>query len=127
MTRFIIRWAINAVALYAAIRLVPGIHPQSGSWVNLLLLALVFGLVNALLRPVLNLVTCPLILLTLGLFTLLVNTLMFWFTGWIGEHFGFGFTVASFWPAFVGALVVSVISFLLSHLLQDELRPDPAP
>ena len=121
MERFFLRWAINAVAIYAAFRLVPGIQAQSTYWVSIVLLALVFGLVNALLRPLIILLTCPFILLTLGLFTLVINTFLFWLTGWVGEQFGIGFRVAGFWPALLGGLVVSVVSFILSTLLRDEL------
>jgi len=122
MTRFILRWAINAVALYAAIALVPGIHPQSTNWLSFIWLALIFGVVNALLNPLLKLLTCPLILLTLGLFTLVVNTFLFYLAGYIGTAFGVGFTVDGFWPALLGSLVVSVISIVLSLLLRDEGR-----
>ncbi|HSQ18294.1 MAG TPA: phage holin family protein, partial [Anaerolineales bacterium] len=76
MTRFILRWAINAAALYAAIAILPGIDlPAGASWLSLIWLALIFGLVNALFRPLLKFLTCPLILLTLGLFVLVINTL----------------------------------------------------
>jgi len=126
MIRFILRWAINAIALYAALRWVPGLHAQSMSWLNILLLALIFGLVNALIRPVLSLVTCPMIVLTLGLFTLLLNTFLFWVTGWIGERFGIGFQATDFLALFLGALVVSLVSWILSQLLKGELRSRPA-
>ncbi|OGO45933.1 MAG: hypothetical protein A2Z30_07620 [Chloroflexi bacterium RBG_16_64_43] len=126
MIRFILRWAINAIALYAALRLVPGLQAQSMSWLNILLLALIFGLVNALIRPVLSLVTCPMIVLTLGLFTLLLNTFLFWLTGWVGERFGFGFQATDFLSLFLGALVVSLVSWILSQLLKGELRSRPA-
>lgn len=125
MTKFIVRWLINALALYAAFVLVPGIQLQSGlsqQWYAIVLLALVFGLLNALLRPLLMVLTCPLIILTLGLGTLLINTLMFYLTGVIGNQFGWGFTVESFWAAFLGALVVSVVSIFLSLILKDELK-----
>jgi putative membrane protein len=129
--KFLLRWIINAVALYVAIRVVDGINMTSESsnqWVSLLLLALVFGLLNALLRPLLMFLTCPLILLTLGLGTLLINTLLFYLTGWIGSQFGWGFTVDGFIPAFLGALVVSIVSFVLNIFLKgDEGRPRPAP
>jgi putative membrane protein len=125
MERFLLRWAINAAALYAALRLVPGLHAQSMYWVSIVLLALIFGLVNALLRPLLRLLTCPFIILTLGLFTLVINTFLFWLTGWIGEQFGIGFRVDGFWPALLGGLVVSVVSILLSILVRDELRNRP--
>jgi putative membrane protein len=125
MNRFFIRLIINAIALYVAIRIVPGIHLQSAQmplWLTIVLLALVFGLLNALLRPLITLLTCPLIILTLGLGTLLINTFLFYLTGWIGEQFGWGFTVAGFWPAFLGALVVSVVSVVLSLIFRDEER-----
>lgn len=121
MTRFILRWVINAVAIFLAIRFVPGISLQSG-WGSVIWLALIFGLVNAFLRPVLKLLTCPLIILTLGLFTLLINTFLFWLTGQIGQSFGIGITINGFWPAFLGGLVVSVVSIVLSMILKDELR-----
>jgi len=96
MNRFIIRWAINAAALYAAIHLVPGIHPQNTGWGAILGLALIFGLINALISPILKLLTCPLILLTLGLFTMLINTFIFYLAGQVGTWFGIGFEVSSF-------------------------------
>ncbi len=123
MNRFFIRLIINAIALYIAIRYVPGIELHSGSlpiWMTIALLALVFGVLNALLRPLITLLTCPLIILTLGLGTLLINTFLFYLTGWIGAQFGWGFTVDGFWPAFLGALVVSVVSVVLSLILHDE-------
>ena len=121
MNKFILRWAINAVALFAAVYLVPGVTLQSG-WVSILWLALIFGLVNAFLRPLLKALTCLLNFLTLGLFTLLINTFLFWLTGLIGQNFGVGFTVAGFWPAFLGALVVTVVSVVMSLILRDELK-----
>ena len=124
MTKFILRWAINAVAIWLAIRFVPGIHLQSG-WVSVIWLALIFGLVNALLRPLLNLLTCPLIILTLGLFTLLINTFLFWLTGQIGQFFGIGITMDGFWPAFLGGVVITVVSVVLSLILKDEMRSRP--
>lgn len=122
MPRFVLRLLINAVALYAAVYLVDGIHLQNNSWLAIFVLALIFGLINALLRPLLKLLTCPLILLTLGLFTLVINTFLFYLTGQIGQAFGYGFTVDGFWPAFWGALIVSIVSVALSMILKDELR-----
>jgi putative membrane protein len=122
MTKFLLRLLINAVALYSAVYLVDGIRLQNNSWLAILILALIFGLVNALLRPVLKALTCPLILLTLGLFTLVLNTFLFYLTGQIGQAFGVGFTVDGFWPAFWGALIVSVVSVVLSLILKDELK-----
>lgn len=121
MTRFILRWAINTVAIFLAIRFVPGISLQT-SWVNVIWLALIFGLVNAFLRPLLNLLTCPLIILTLGLFSVLINTFLFWLTGRIGQFVGISITINGFWPALLGGLVVSIVSVLLTIILKDELR-----
>jgi putative membrane protein len=122
MTRLILRWAINAVAIWAAITLVPGIEPTSPGWLPIVVLAVIFGLLNALVRPLLTFLTCPFIILTLGLGTLLINTLLFWLTGVIGTQFGYGFTVAGFWPAFLGALVVTVVSVVLTMVLRDDRR-----
>ncbi len=126
MIRFLLRWVINTVALYAAIALVPGIQRMPGTtWFSYIWLALIFGLVNALVRPLLKLLTCPLIVLTLGLFTLVINAVLFALTGWIGTQFGVGFTLASpwWWNAFLGSLIVSIISIVLTLVLKDELKP----
>jgi putative membrane protein len=115
------RWVINAIALYLAVYLVPGVNLEGG-WVSIIWLALIFGLINAFLRPLLKLLTCPLIILTLGLFTLLINTFLFWLTSQVGQAFGIGFTIDGFWPAFLGGLVVTVVSVILSLILKDELK-----
>jgi putative membrane protein len=121
MTKFILRWIINAIALFAAVSLVPGITLEGG-WTSILWLALIFGLINAFLRPLLKLLTCPLIVLTLGLFTLLINTFLFWLTGQVGQAVGINMTVDGFWPAFLGGLVVSVVSIVMSLILKDEFK-----
>jgi putative membrane protein len=121
MTKFILRWLINAIALYLAIRFVPGIG-FAGGWLGLLWLALIFGLVNAFLRPLLQLLTCPLIILTLGLFTLFINMLMLKLTELVGNAFGLGLTISGGWPLFWGSLVISVVSIVLSMIFKDELR-----
>jgi len=107
---------INGVALYVAAELVRGIDVKGG-WLALAIMALIFGLVNALIRPILKLLTCPLIIVTLGLFTLVINALMLELASWLGRQFGLGFYVAGFWPAFWGALVISVVSFVLNLLI----------
>ncbi len=124
MTRFILRWAINTAAIFLAIYFVPGIHLQSG-WVSVIWLALIFGLANAFLGPLLKVLTCPFILLTLGLFTLLINTFLFWLTGQIGQFLGIGITMDNFWAAFLGGVVVTIVSVVLSLILKDELRRHP--
>lgn len=122
MTKLLLRLIINAVALYAAIWIVPGIDAQNTHWLAILGLALIFGLLNAFLRPLLKLMTCPLIILTLGIFTLLINTLMFYLAGWIGTAWGIGFSVSNFWAALFGAIIVSIVSIVLSLVFHDELK-----
>jgi putative membrane protein len=122
MSPFLIRWVINTLALYVAIAIVPGITAESTRWFALLILGLIFGLLNAVLRPILKLLTCPLYMITLGLFGLILNTFLFVLTGWLGSKFHFGFTVSSFWAALLGAIVTSVVSYVLTLLFKDELK-----
>jgi len=119
MRKLLLRWLINGVALYMAAELVRGIDVKGG-WLALAIMALVFGLVNALIRPILKLLTCPLIILTLGLFTLVINALMLMLASWLGRQLGIGFYVAGFWPALWGALVISVVSFVLNLLIGNK-------
>ena len=123
MKKLLIRLAINAVALYAAVAIMQGrgITPQSDNWLNFIWLALIFGLVNAIIRPILVVMSCPLLILTLGLGTLIINTLMFVLSGWIGTQFEVGFQVDNFLAAFLGALIVSVVSFILTGFFKGDL------
>ena len=122
MAKFIVRWFINTIALYAAVALVPGIVPQDPGLLSYIWLALIFGLLNALLRPLLTVLTCPLIILTLGLGTFLINMFLFYLAGVIGTNFGVGFTVSGFWHTALGALIVSIVSIVLSMVFRDELK-----
>jgi putative membrane protein len=122
MGRFLVRLVINAIALYAAVALVPGIRPETDNWISYIWLALIFGIINAILRPILVVVGCPFLILTLGLGGLLINTLLFYLAGLIGQSFGVGFSVDGFVPAFLGALIVSIVGFALSSVLRDDRR-----
>jgi putative membrane protein len=126
LNRFLIRWGINAVAIWAAIRLVPGIHLIDNSIGVIITVALIFGLVNAIIRPVVAFLTCPLIILTLGLGTLLINAGMLALTGAISRAVGIGITFDGFWPVFWGALVISIVSVVLSALLGGRRRREEA-
>jgi putative membrane protein len=121
--RLLARLVINAFALWCAARFIDGIQ-YAGSWQGLLGLALVFGFVNTLIRPVLSLLSFPIQLLTLGLFTLVLNALMLLLTAWLAGRFNIAFTVSGFIPALLGALLISVISMLLGFLLKGEERKD---
>jgi putative membrane protein len=116
---FIVRLLVNAAALWVATAVVPGVT-YSGDWLPFLGVALVFGVVNAFIAPVAKILTFPLILLTLGLFSLVINGLMLWLTSRLSVELGLGFHVAGFWPAFWGALVVSLTSALLSRFVREE-------
>jgi len=117
----LLRLLINALGLYVAVQLVSGIS-SSGSWATFLAVALILGLVNALVRPLLSILTGPLILLTLGLFTLVINALMLWLAGAISASLGLGFEVAGFVPAFLGALVVGAVNWAMTVLVGDRSR-----
>ena len=117
--KFLLRWLVNSVALYVAARIVPGI--ELGNNVGVVLgVALVFGLINALIRPLLKLLTCPLIILTLGLFTLVINAVMLLLTSALSRAVGLTFVVEGFWPAFWGALVISLVSLAMTFLLRED-------
>ncbi|NQU29702.1 MAG: phage holin family protein [Anaerolineae bacterium] len=120
MPRFITRWIINAVAIATAVYVVPGID-LGGDLISLVWLALIFGLVNAILRPLIKLFTFPIIILTLGLFSLVINSFLFWLTSVIGQSFGMGLSIADpiFWNSLLGGLVVSIVSTILSMIFKD--------
>jgi putative membrane protein len=119
--RLLLHWGFNAIALWVAAYFITGLD-FTGDLLHLILVAAVFGLVNSLLRPLLTVLTCPLIVLTLGLFTLVINALMLLVTGWLSARWDLGFSVAGFWPAFWGGLVVGIVSLVLSMVF-----PAPEP
>jgi putative membrane protein len=114
-----LHWILNAAALWVAAAIVPGLDFSGGPG-KLLLVAAVFGIVNSTLRPLLTILTCPLIVLTLGFFTLVLNALMLLVTGWLSESWNLGFAVSGFWAAFFGGLVVGLVSMLLSLGLKEK-------
>ena len=118
MVQLILRLVVNAIALYVTTLLNIGVS-FNGQWWEMAIVAFIFGLVNAVIRPILNFFTCPLILLTLGLFTLVINALMLLATSAIADYFKLGFHVDGFWAAFIGALVVSIVSFALNLVIRD--------
>jgi len=124
--KLLIRWAITALSLFAAAWVVPGIHvDDSRGWVVYAAMAVILSLVNALIRPLLKMLTCPLIVLTLGLFTLVVNAISMLIASTIANNlFKVGFYIDGFWPAFWGALIVSVVSVILSIFVSDDDKKD---
>ncbi|SCL38292.1 putative membrane protein [Micromonospora pallida] len=120
---FLIRLVTNAVALWATTLIVPGVDVGGRSGTNtaltLLAVALIFGVVNAVLKPVIQVVGCVFYLLTLGLFALVVNALLFLLTDWIAGQLDLPFRVDGFWPAFWGAIVMAVVSWLISIVVRE--------
>jgi len=117
----LIRWLIAALALFLAAWLVPGIEVAPNAWWVFAVMAVVLGLVNALIRPVLTLLSCGLIILTLGLFSLVINGLTLWLSSSIAVNwFHVDFYVRGFWAAFWGALIVSIATVIMSALLKDK-------
>lgn len=122
---FVIRVAVVAVSLWVATLVVDGIDVAAGDTssqvLTLLGVALIFGLVNAVLKPIIKVVGCPFYVLTLGLFGLVVNALLFLLVGFIADGLGLPFTVGGFGAAFVGAIVVAVVGFVLHFVIPDRL------
>jgi putative membrane protein len=118
---FFVRLLLNAAGLWVATQVVPGVS-YTGGWLPFLGVALIFGVINATLRPLTKILTCPLILLTLGLFALIVNGLMLWLTSSVSSAMGLGLHVSGFWAAFWGGVVVSIVSTLLSMFVRAPER-----
>ncbi|GAA3749270.1 phage holin family protein [Micromonospora maritima] len=123
---FLIRLAITAIALWVTTLIVPGVEVTGRNGGNtvftLIVVALVFGVVNAVLKPLIKVFGCVFYLLTLGLFALVVNALLFLLTDWIAGLLKLPFHVDGFWAAFWGAIVVAVVSWLISVVVPDSLE-----
>ena len=119
--KFLIRWVITVAALFVAARIVPGIRIEgTNAWIAYAVMALVLGLINAFLRPLLQLLSIGFIILTLGLFLLVINAFTLWLASWISVNLlDVGFHVDGFGAAFWGSLIVSTASWLLSLLIRD--------
>jgi putative membrane protein len=120
--RLILRWLITAAALVVTAWLLPGITVEGQhGWLTVLIMAAVLGLVNAIVRPILSLLSCGLIAITLGLFIFVINAAMLALASWISVNwFNAGFYIDNFFTALVGSILVSIVSILLSLFLPDE-------
>jgi putative membrane protein len=121
MNRFLLRWGINTIALYVAVQLLPGLE-HTGTGAALLGVALIFGLINAALKPVLIVLSCPLLVFTFGLFLLVINGLLLLITAWVSDLFELGFTVDGLTWGILGSLVISLISLFLNSLIASDER-----
>lgn len=120
---FLIRWLINAAALWVTTKVVSGIEVSAEnttrSLLTVLAVALIFGVVNAIIKPIVKLIGCVFYVLTLGLIALVVNALLFLLTDWLAGLFKLPFSIDGFWPAFWGAIVMGVVSWVLSLIVPD--------
>ena len=121
--RFLIRVVASAIALAVATAVVPGIELTTASLTSkvltLIAVALIFGVVNAILKPIVKIVGCAFYVLTLGLIALVVNALLLWLTSWVAGKLKLPFHITGFWPAFWGAIIIGVVGWLLSILIRD--------
>jgi len=121
--KLFIRLVFTALALFATVVLVPGIRVDDpNAWTIYALMAVILSVVNTLVRPILKMLSCPLILLTLGIFLLVINGLTFWIAALIAESLGVGFYVDNYWAAFLGALIVSIVTVVLNAFIKDDDR-----
>jgi putative membrane protein len=121
---FLIKVGVNAVALWVAAWLVPGITFGEGKFgskfATIVLVAVVFGVINAVVKPIAKLLSFPFIILTLGLFTFVVNAFMLQLTEWVADPLGLSFTIAHFfWDAVLGALIITIVSIVLGWVIPD--------
>ena len=123
--KLIVRWVVTGLALFAAAYLVPGIQVAENAWTVYAIMAIILGLVNAFVRPILKFLSCPLIIATLGLFIVIINAVSFFIASWLAVNvFKVDFIVQDFWAALLGSLIVSVVSvFFNTFLTDDDRRP----
>ena len=119
--KLILRWLIIAVSLYVAVLIIPGITVEGDAWLAFTVMALVLGLVNAIIRPILKFLSCGFIVITLGLFVFIINAATFYLASEIAQSwFNIGFYVDNFWSALLGSVIVSIVSVVLSNILIDK-------
>jgi putative membrane protein len=123
---FFIKVLAAALALWIATLIVPGVELEGSTFTDrlgtLLIVALIFGVVNAIAKPIAALLSLPLIVLTLGLFLFVLNALMLWLTSWIADVLDLPFEVDGFWAAFWGAIVISIVTFVVGLVVGDARR-----
>jgi putative membrane protein len=120
--RLLIRWVIVAASLMVAVLIVPGIHiVGTNAWLAVAIMAVVLGFINAIIRPILALLSCGCIVATLGLFIFVINAFTLWLASWVCQNWlNIGFKVDSFWAALLGGIIISIVSFGLSLLIPGE-------
>jgi putative membrane protein len=129
--KFLVRVVITAIALAVATWAVPGIELRAGSTLHkvltLLVVAIIVGVVNALLKPIIKTVGCVFYILTLGLIGLVVNGLLLWLSSWVAGKLTLPFHITGFWPAFWGAIIIGLVGWVLNLFVHDDRERAPAP
>lgn len=115
LRRYILQWLITSLAIFAAFSLVPGIT-FSGNGYEIGIIAMIYSVINLLIRPILTLITCPMIILTLGMFTVIINGVLLLITADMAKYFGIDFQIETFFTALIGAVVISLTTFVLNLL-----------
>jgi putative membrane protein len=115
LRRYILQWLITSLAIFAAFSLVPGIT-FSGNGYEIGIIAMIYSVINLLIRPILTLITCPMIILTLGMFTVIINGVLLLITADLAKYFGIDFQIETFFTALMGAVVISLTTFVLNLL-----------
>ena len=115
LRRYILQWLITSLAIFAAFSLVPGIT-FSGNGYEIGIIAMIYSVINLLIRPILTLITCPMIILTLGMFTVIINGVLLLVTADLAKYFGIDFQIETFFTALIGAVVISLTTFVLNLL-----------
>lgn len=115
----IVKLLVTVLAVWLAVQLVDGLD-YSGSWVGLLVIALILAVINAFARPLVTVLSLPIVLLTLGFFLLVINALMFGLTIWISGQLDLGLSSTGFWATFFGALIVTIVSWIAEAVLDND-------
>jgi putative membrane protein len=119
----LVRFLVTASALLVAVLVVPGITVGHNAWWAVIVMTVILALVNAIVKPILVLLSCGCVVLTLGIFLLFINAFTLWFSSWIAQNvFNADFVVDGFWPAFWGGIVIGIVSFLLNLVTPDGRR-----
>lgn len=123
---FLFRWLVSAIAVAAAVWLVPGIELIGGdsAWIGIVIFALILSLINISIKPVLQILSLPISVLTLGIFYLIVNTLMLYLAAWLANGlFGIGFWISGFGSAFLASIVISLVTVIVNSIVASDNRP----
>lgn len=123
---FLFRWLVSAIAVVAAVWLVPGIELIGGdsAWIDIVIFALILSLINISIKPILQILSLPITVFTLGIFYLIVNTALLYLAAWLANGlFGIGFWISGFGSAFLASIVISIVTAIVNSIVASDNRP----